>query len=138
MVLVDSCIWIEAARREGQLLVKLALRSLLDRDEAAFCGPISLEFLGGARDQERGRLKRAMAVVPYVPMTDAQWEQAIQLSWRLREKGITAPWNDVLIASLAVKHECRVYSLDKHFAAIAATGIVRLYQPGYSGMFTPE
>ena len=56
----------------------------------------------------------------------------------LREKGITVPWNDVLIASMAVKHGCRVYSLDKHFAAIAATGIVRLYQPGYSGMFAPE
>lgn len=44
MVLVDSCVWIEAAKAQGQVMVKLALRALLEEDEACFCGPVKLEI----------------------------------------------------------------------------------------------
>lgn len=49
MALVDSSVWIEAARRQGDLATKVALRALLDECEAALCSPVKLEVLGGAR-----------------------------------------------------------------------------------------
>ena len=49
MILVDSSVWIESLRREGRLDVKLALEGLLEEYEAAWCGPVKLEVLGGAR-----------------------------------------------------------------------------------------
>ena len=48
MVLVDSSVWIEALWREVNVHVKLALEALLEEYEAAWCGPVKLEVLGGA------------------------------------------------------------------------------------------
>ncbi len=53
MVLVDSSVWIEAGRREGSLEHKVGLENLLASYEAAWCGPVKLEVLGGARIQYR-------------------------------------------------------------------------------------
>lgn len=138
MVLVDSCIWIEAARREGDLRVKLALEALLAEGEAAFCGPIKLEILGAVRAERRESFARRMKIVPYLPLSEVRWDESVRLSWRLRDRGLTVPWNDILIANLGLTRSLRVYSLDKHFQEISRiTGLV-LYQPGYSGGYTPD
>jgi predicted nucleic acid-binding protein len=138
MVLVDSSVWIESLRRDGRLDVKLALEGLLEEYEAAWCGPVKLEVLGGARVQDRQKLEAQFSCIPYFPMTDAAWDAAKILAWRLRDQGCTAPWNDILIASLSVKADCRVYATDKHFELMSRSGVaVRLYQPGYGGKYDP-
>jgi predicted nucleic acid-binding protein len=139
MVLVDSSIWIEALRRDGRLDVKLALENLLEEYEAAWCGPVKLEVLGGARAQDRAKLEAHFDCIPYFPMKDEAWDSAKNLAWRLRDKGCTAPWNDILIASLSLKAGCRIYAMDKHFELMSHSGVgVRLYQPGYGGKYDPN
>jgi predicted nucleic acid-binding protein len=139
MVLVDSSVWIEALRRDGRLDVKLALENLLDAYEAAWCGPVKLEVLGGARPQERKALEEQFSCIPYFPMTDLAWDSAKNLAWRLRDKGCTAPWNDILIAALSVKADCRIYAVDKHFQLMYESGAgIRLYRPGYAGKYEPK
>ncbi len=139
MVLVDSSVWIEALRRDGRLDVKLALESLLEEYEASWCGPVKLEVLGGARPQERKALEEQFSCIPYFPMTDAAWDAAKNLAWRLRDQGCTAPWNDILIASLSLKADCRIYATDKHFALMSQAGAgIRLYEPGYGGKYDPN
>jgi predicted nucleic acid-binding protein len=138
MVLVDSCVWIEASRKQGDPLAKLAVQHLLDEAEAAFCGPIRLEVLGGARKQFRKPLGFFFEAIPYLPMPESLWQEAQLLSWRMRDAGFTLPWNDLLIATGARKAGCRVYSLDSHFHALADQREVRLYQPGYGGAYSPE
>ncbi len=139
MVLVDSSIWIEALRRDGRLDVKLALENLLEEYEAAWCGPVKLEVLGGARAQDRAKLEAQFDCIPYFPMKDESWDSAKNLAWRLRDKGCTAPWNDILIAALSLKADCRIYAMDKHFELISHSAVgVRLYQPGYAGKYNPN
>ena len=136
MVLVDSSVWIEALRRDGRLDVKLALEGLLEEYEAAWCGPVKLEVLGGARAQDRKALEEQFTCIPYFPMHDAAWESAKNLAWRLRDNGCTAPWNDILIAALSVKADCRIYAVDKHFDLMDQNGAgIRLYRPGYGGKY---
>jgi predicted nucleic acid-binding protein len=139
MVLVDSSVWIEALRRDGRLDVKLALEALLEEYEAAWCGPVKLEVLGGARQQDRKALEEHFSCIPYYPMTDTMWDAAKTLAWRLRDKGCNTPWNDILIAAMSRKAECRIYSIDKHFNLMheAGAGIV-LYEPGYGGKYNPN
>jgi len=137
MVLVDSCVWIEAAKLKGDLLVKVALRSLLDEYQAAFCGPVKLEILGALRPDSRPKWLKSLSTVRYLPMKDQQWDQAVRLSWSLRSKGVTVPWNDVLISSIALKQECRVYSIDSDFQSISRVSGLPLYQPGYGGTYNP-
>ena len=138
MVLVDSSVWIEALRREGRLEIKLALEGLLEEYEALWCGPVKLEVLGGARAQDRPRLETHFSCIPYFSMTDAAWDAAKTLAWRLRDRGCAVPWNDILIASLSLKADCRVYAADRHFEMMRDAGAgIRLYEPGYGGAFNP-
>jgi len=138
MVLVDSSVWIEALRRNGRLEVKVALESLLDAYEAQWCSPVRLEVLGGARKEERGRLGRYFSVIPYRSCSAADWDNAVALAWKIRDRGVTIPWLDVLIASLALTDGVRLYSVDGHFEEIAPLTGLQLYEPGYGGSFRPE
>src|SRR5512133_1427772 len=110
MVIVDSSIWIEAARRQGDLASKVALEALLEEYEAALCSPVRLEVLGGARKQERRALATGFDILPCVPVTETTWSLALQNAWRLRDAGLSAPWNEVLIGSASMEHGCRVYA----------------------------
>ena len=139
MVLVDSSVWIEALRRDGRLDVKLALENLLEEYEAAWCGPVKLEVLGGARAKDRAPLEAQFSCIPYFPMTDAAWDSAKKLAWRLRDRGCAVPWNDILIAALSVKAECRIYAVDKHFQMMYESGAgIVLYESGYGGAYNPN
>jgi len=135
MVLVDSSVWIEATRRKGDLAVKVALEALLEEYEAAWCGPVKLEVLGGARAEERRKLEFWFDVIPYREMCDAQWDAAKRNAWRLRDEGVSVPWNDVLIATLALDWDMRVYAQDRHFEAMAPLLGLSLYAPGYGGRY---
>jgi len=138
MVLVDTSAWIELHRRDGDPAVKLAVRGLLDEFEATLCGPVEMEYLGGANPGERDRLQAWCGVLPYLRNDQKIWRKAARNFSLLRQHGITAPWNDVLIATLALEAGCRVYAVDKHFTAMAPIIGLPLYQPGYGGSFNPE
>ena len=135
MVLVDSSVWIEAARRDGSLEYKVGLEGLLEAAEATFCGPVKLEFLGGARAQERKRMSSYFEYIPYRAMEDSAWEFAKDCAWRLRDKGHSLTWYDILIGSLSLKWICRVYAKDQHFETMHDVLGVRLYKPGYGGSY---
>lgn len=138
MVLVDSSIWIEALRRNGDLEAKVALEALLEEYEATLCSPVRLEVLGGARQQERAALTRWFSIVPYDALPEGTWDGALQLCWKLRDAGLTAPWNDLLVAARAIELGVRVYARDRHFEGIAQHAPLRLYKPGYGGTFAPD
>ena len=138
MVLVDSSVWIEALRLKGRLDVKVSLESLLEAYEAQLCAPVRLEVLGGAKKDERRKLGFYFSIIPHRPARPDDWERAIILAWRLRDSGITVPWNDVLITALAI-HDCvRLYSIDAHFEKISQLCPLLLYKPGYGGSFQPD
>jgi len=137
MVLVDSSVWIEALRRSGRLDVKLAVEGLLEAYEAQWCTPVRLEVLGGARPEERRRLGRHFSVIPYRSCTEADWDRAIALGWKLRDHGLTVPWLDVLVAALALQDGVRLYAIDAHFEKISDIAGITLYQPGNGGLFQP-
>jgi predicted nucleic acid-binding protein len=138
MVLVDSSIWIEAARREGDLMCKVALESLLDEMEAATCSPVLLEVLGGARKEERRSMGEYFEIIPHLPVGPKDWTRAIALGWQLRDKGHSVPWNDALIAATALNRDLRVYAKDKHFELMANNVGLALYRPGYGGTYSAE
>ena len=136
MVLVDSSAWIESLRRNGDMRVKLAVEGLLEAYEALWCSPVRLEVLGGARSEERARLGKHFSVIPYRSCGEDDWDRSVALAWRLRGKGLTVPWLDVLIAAIALHDGVRVYAIDTHFQEIAEHSGLVLYRPGYGGSFS--
>ncbi|MGE3309234.1 MAG: VapC toxin family PIN domain ribonuclease [Limisphaerales bacterium] len=138
MVLVDSSVWIEAARRDGDLAVKVGLESLLEAYEVLLCGPVWLEVLGGARPADRTRWQRGFGALPFRETPDGIWQSATENSWRLRDQGQTVPWNDVVIGTLSIRWGHRIYACDRHFEVLRDLLGVRLYSPGPGGGFAPD
>jgi len=138
MVLVDTSAWVEFFRHQGDLAVKLAVRNLLQEFEATLCGPVELEFLGGALPHERKLIQAWFNILPYARNDQKIWRKAADLYSRMRSKGTTVPWNDALIASVSLEQDCRIYAVDKHFTAMAPVLGLSLYQPGYGGTYNPE
>lgn len=135
MVLVDSSAWIESLRRNGDMRVKLAIEGLLEAYEAQWCSPVRLEVLGGARFEERAKLGKHFSIIPYRACREEDWDRAVALAWRLRGKGFTLPWLDVLIAAIAIHDGVRLYAIDAHFSEISRHCGLMLYRPGYGGSF---
>lgn len=138
MVLVDTSVWVEASRREGDLACKVGLENLLDAYEACLCSPVRLEFLGGARREERKKLSFWLDCIPYRSATEAHWQQATRHACKLRDKGYILPWNDILIATIALDLDLRVYAKDPHFELMAKVIGLRLYKPGYGGRYAAD
>lgn len=138
MVLVDSSAWIESLRRNGDKAVKFTIDGLLEAYEAQWCSPVRLEVLGGARIEEREKLVRSFSVIPYRSCREDDWDRAVALSWKLRNKGLTVPWMDVLIAAIAIHDRTRLYTIDHHFLEIAKHTPLYLYRPGYGGSYSEE
>lgn len=138
MVLVDTSVWIEASRRKGELAYKVGLENLLDAYEACVCSPVRLEFLGGSRREDRKKLGFWLDCIPYRSATEAHWQKATLNAWRLRDKGRALPWNDILIATIALELDMRAYAKDAHFEHMAKVLGLRLYAPGYGGRYAPD
>lgn len=137
MVLLDSSVWIEALRKRGALEVKCAVEGLLDEYEATMCSPTRLEVLGGARREEREELNRLFSVLPYLRAQEDDFTAATHHAWTLAKKGVRVPWFDLLIAAIALRVNCRVYSMDKHFVEMRRHLGLTLYEPGFGGKFSP-
>ncbi len=138
MVLIDSSVWVEAMRRHGAAEIKIALECLLEEYEAALCGPVRLEVLGGAKKETRSRLVGNFRDIPYISAVDEIWDESVALSWRMRDLGYAIPWNDLVIASIALGAGCRIYAVDQHFDWISQETGMRMYTPGYGGAFVPD
>lgn len=126
MVIADTSVWIPFFNRPDSP-EKIALDMLIDSDEVALVGVVLAELLQGCRTQtERTTLSEALLALRYFEVTQAIWSQAGDLSAHLLRKGVTLPLSDLLIAALAIEHECHVCSLDAHFKKIPG---VHLYVP---------
>ena len=138
MVLVDSSVWIELFRKDGDAVVSLAVENLIAEFTAVLCGPVRMKVLGGARPNEEPRIVDLFDLIPYVPESEKLWEQTAFFYQRLRAAGITVPWVDAMIAGIASRRGFRVYSCDKHFHEMADKGFLQLYIPGPGGRFVND
>jgi len=138
MVIIDTSAWVDFFRRDGHLDTKLAVKGLLDAFEGALCGPVEMEFLGGARPAEMQGIQSWFNIIPYRLNDQKIWRKVAYNFATLRSKGHTLPWNDILIATIALEHDDAVFANDKHFPVMAEILKVKLYQPGYNGTFNPD
>lgn len=97
----------------------MAKANIFRSQQIALCGIIRTELLRGARSQkEFDNIKNAIANFPVYDMDPVDWDS---LGWelsQLRTHGITVPFQDAIIAHLAIKHSATVWTNDKHFTFI--------------------
>jgi len=126
MIVVDTCVWIAAARQKR---VADVLRSLLEADEVALALPVRLELLAGTARQDRARFRKLYGSLPQLHPTDETW--AVLPTWveKAHDTGETFGVADLLIASSATEIGGLVWSLDKDFERMEKLGFVSRYDP---------
>lgn len=129
-VLVDSSVWIEYYRPAGPSGLRVAVQDALERDRVVTAGVIAVEVLQGARtDADYALLERDFAALPWLELTAAAARQAARLGFDLRRRGLAVPAVDLVIAALALVHECELWHLDAHFERVQTVAPLTARRP---------
>jgi predicted nucleic acid-binding protein len=125
MILVDTSVLIDWSQGKDA-----TLQTLLPALPVAVCGVTQAEFLHGSRDAaHRQRLLAALSRFQVVPITDEIWIKVGDSLAALRANGITVPFPDAVIATLAIENDIEVWARDPHFAMMKkALPQLRLFQ----------
>jgi predicted nucleic acid-binding protein len=119
MILVDTSAWIASFKKTGDHELKEFVRQAIVSGLAATSPVIMLELLQGCRSVgERDALKMRLESLDILSVTSAVWEQAYELGFSLRRKGLTIPTVDLIIAALAIENKTVLVHHDEHFEMI--------------------
>jgi hypothetical protein len=128
LVLIDTSGWICYFARKGYEEAKKAISVLLDEDRVATSGPILIELVQGARNQEeKEMIRQYFQGVHWLSVHDHHWHGAADLAYELRRKGITPSAIDALIATLAVDYQCTLLHRDSDFERISRHSTLRTF-----------
>ncbi|HOT74329.1 MAG TPA: PIN domain-containing protein [Candidatus Wallbacteria bacterium] len=113
MILVDTNVIINYWRRPTQKIEKFFLS-----DDIAICGVTKSELIYGAKNEkEIESISEALSDFIYIEIDDI-WEDVGRLLFELKTKGVTIPFQDAIICSLALKNDLKIWSDDKHFKLV--------------------
>ena len=70
--------------------------------------------------KERDSLRIKLESLDVLPIKPAVWEQAYELGFSLRRKGLTIPTADLIIAALAIENNIFLVHHDEHFEMIVS------------------
>lgn len=119
MILIDTSAWIASFKKTGNHELKEFMRQTIVSGLAVTSPVIILELLQGCRTvEEKDALKIKMESLDVLPITLSVWEQAYELGFLLRRKGLTIPTVDLIIAALAIENKSLLLHHDDHFEMI--------------------
>jgi len=115
-VLVDTSAWVAFFRGEEPACARVV--ELVGAGRALRCGPVELELRQGLRRREAPGVLSLWSALPEVVLDGPDFTSAGDLLRDLREQGRTVPSIDALIATLALRHDVALLTLDGHFEGI--------------------
>ncbi len=128
LVLVDTSAWICFFARKKFPQIKKWLTALLEEDRVAITGPIFLELIQGTRNQkERKETESRLKALHWLPINDSHWQQAADLGFRLRRKGITISAIDAVISVVAINYSCKLFHNDSDYNLISKHSKLKVF-----------
>lgn len=114
MILVDASVLIDFLRTKDPKLFGL-FRSL----PLAVCGVTRAEILAGARgDKNRQRLLQLLGTFQQMSTPESLWDRVGETLASLYAGGVTVPFPDAVLATLAIENQMEVWARDPHFPMI--------------------
>lgn len=111
MILIDTSVLVTYLRAPS-----LAVREVLASVDCVICGVTRAEILHGARTPEDAKnLSQAMDAFAHVPIHSDTWDHVGHHLAALRAAGLPMPFQDVLLAAVAIDHGAALWSYDAHF-----------------------
>jgi predicted nucleic acid-binding protein len=129
VIIIDTSAWIAFFRGEGPAAERVD--TAIADDEAAWCGPVEAELRRGfVSPRERARVLELLSACRWLSQPDALWQDAGDLGYALRRRGLTVRTFDLLIVTYALSHGAAVLTLDSDFHAMKKKGVsVELVSP---------
>lgn len=129
-VLPDTCAWIDFFKGRPTPLTE-ALGEALVRNEVFICGVVQFELLQGIKSPgEEALVQNAFQALQYLEIQRNHWISAGHLAASLRTSGHILPLSDIIIATLALEHNCAILTIDRHFESISGLKIIKEKNPG--------
>lgn len=115
MILVDSNIFIDYWKHPLEEWTEV-----FKQNEIAVCGVIQAELLRGSHsDMEFKQIKEALDCFEYLTFEDDDWIELSRLFITLKKAGLSVPFQDGIIAWIAIKNKCEIWTHDNHFKLIS-------------------
>lgn len=104
---------------------------IFEDNEIATCGVIKTELLRGSNSEKQfSQIEEALNDFTYFSFSEKDWISLSKLFITLKKNGLAVPFQDVMIAYLAIKHDCEVWTNDKHFKLMQVVlPSLRLFRP---------
>ena len=134
-VIVDTCIWSLALRRNTQKPNHLVdeLKELISEVRVQLIGPIRQELLSGIKSKKQFRnLRDHLAAFPDIQLESEDFELAAEYYNLARAKGFQGSNTDFLICSLAHRYKMPIFTTDKDFEQYKSVIPIELYVPRLS------
>ena len=127
MVIADTSVWIPFFNQPLSF-EKRELDTLIDADRVLLVGVVLAELIQGCRTtNEAEAITSKLTGLRFLDTRFSTWKRSGDLSFALRRKGITVPLSDLVVAAVALEHDCSVYALDPHFEQVPG---LKLHRPG--------
>lgn len=117
-VLVDTCVWSLALRREryNDDSVTKELAELISETRAQLIGPVRQKLLSGIKHaQQCDKLKSALQAFPDLVLDAGDYECAAEFYNLCRRKGIQGSNTDFLICAVASRRHMAIFTVDNDF-----------------------
>lgn len=89
---------------------------IFEDNEIATCGVIKTELLRGSNSEKQfSQIEEALNDFTYFSFSEKDWISLSKLFITLKKNGLAVPFQDAMIAYRAIKHDCEVWTNDKHF-----------------------
>ena len=112
MILLDTNVIIDMLNNEDD-----SRWDYLIHEECVICGVIICELYSGIRNKkERKAIELFVNSVDCLPIEQNGWLQIGVFICNLKKNGLSVPFQDAVLAYLAVKNNCKILTKDKHFS----------------------
>lgn len=113
-VLIDTSVIIHFLRTGDK-----KMKAIFEKEEMFLCGVVKAELLHGTVSKKDAEyLERILNSFPSCDMEKSDWVILGRRLNMLRMHGINVPFQDVMIAHLAIKNDLAIWTMDKHFKNI--------------------
>ena len=111
MILVDTNIIIDFWNN-----TTVAARKIFSENDIALCGVIKTELLRGSKSaNDFAQIQTTLEDFYYLNFVENDWIALAKQFITLKKNGLVVPFQDAMIAFLAIKYDCEVWTNDKHF-----------------------
>ena len=117
-VIVDTSAWIDYFRGRDSR-ERAMVRRLIQSGEAVIVGIVYAELLRETRSEsEVSNLEADLDALPFLDTDRNSWKQTGELMSELQKQGNAIPFQDAVIAALALQHDMPVLTRDQHFSRV--------------------